>query len=60
MNRQFAFEHKNFAINRRQAITAAKELYYGPHVITELKSARNDIELSKIMAKARKEKWEDC
>lgn len=43
---------------RQEAIKAAKELYYGKEIIKQLKAAKNDNEISRIMRTARERRLE--
>lgn len=43
---------------RPEAIKAAKELYYGKEIIKQLKAAKNDNEISRIMRTARERRLE--
>lgn len=47
--------YKDLTIYRRQCLTAAKDLGYPKEVITQLKEAKNEAELCRIMSTARKE-----
>lgn len=38
---------------RQEALTAAKDLLYGPKVISEIQNAKSDSEIERIMASAR-------
>jgi len=38
---------------RREALKAAKDLFYGQAIIAEIRKAKSDDEISRIMAKAR-------
>lgn len=42
---------------RRQAINAAKDFHYGKDVIKQLKEAKSDAEIDRIMKTARHEKF---
>lgn len=42
---------------RSESLKAAKELYYPQSVITEIKNAKTSVEISQIMAYARKKKF---
>ena len=45
---------RDFHNEKRDAITIAKELMYGPEVIEKLKKATTSEELTRILATARK------
>lgn len=45
---------KETYIYKRQAISAAKELFYPEYVISQLKNAKTDAEIEHIMSTARK------
>ena len=49
--------HKELNSYRSQAIEAAKELCYPPDVITKINGAENTVQISQIMATARKRKF---
>lgn len=40
---------------RAEALKAARDFHYGDHVVKELKEAKNESEISRIMTNARKE-----
>ena len=44
---------------KKQAIQAARDLYYDEEVIARLKNAKTDAEVSRIMVKARKDSYRD-
>ena len=44
---------------KKQAIQAAKELYYDKEVIARLENAKTDADVSRIMVKARKDSYCD-
>lgn len=43
-------KHKTY---RQEALKAAKELFYGPKVISEIQNAKSDTEIERIMNTAR-------
>lgn len=44
---------------KKEAIKAAKELYYGEDVIEKIKEAKTENQIRNIMEEARKSFWED-
>lgn len=41
------------------AVKTAKELYYSEETIEKLRHAKTDIDITRILAEARKEKYDD-
>ena len=49
------FEQNELGTYRKQAIKAAKDFHYGDKVIADLKAAKSETEIYRIMHNARKE-----
>lgn len=47
-----------FAKYKRQMVKAAEDLCHGPDVVKQVKNAKSDLEISRIMSTARKQQIE--